>query len=173
MSQTEFQFTEERKQRQASKRQQILEALQAGPCRSSQLKQITHRFSACVRDLRESGYYISVSNDDDALHMLVSYSPMVEVTDELKAGYYRTPHWRSLSFRRKIHDSVRCCHCRSGLYLETHHWKYELFDEQLTDLVTLCRECHERIHEYGQVKIHFPHYVTPEIAARIIEESAQ
>lgn len=167
MMHREFEFNEARKHNARSKMQQILDRLQAGPAASSELKDVCHRFSACVHRLRQQGYEIFVSNDPDPVHRLIAYESMVEVTPEMKQAYYETLHWKQKAQERKRFDGFRCCHCRSVFDLQTHHWVYDLFEEDLGDLCTLCDTCHGRIHEYGQVKIHFPRYVTPEIAARL------
>jgi biotin operon repressor len=169
MNQLTLEFTDEDKQRAATLADRVLNALKSGPKLSSELKEISHRFSASIRVLRERGYSIAVERvgESDFLHRLESYTPLDEVTDEMKAAYYETYHWKSTRASRMEFDDYRCCHCRSEKNLQVHHWVYELFAEPLEDLVTLCEECHTRIHEYAAVKCHFPHYVSQEIAEKL------
>lgn len=162
-------FTEEEKTRAKSHTDRILQRLQQGPALSTELIDYTHRFSACIRNLRIRGYQINVEKLEDgtSLHSLRGYTPLVEVTEEMQAAYYATDHWVKTRFERMSFDLFRCCHCKSSESLQVHHWAYELFAESLEDLMTLCRTCHERMHGYDCVKAHFPEYVTAEIAQRI------
>ena len=93
--------------------------------------------------------------------------PLIEVTDEMKAAYYETAHWNETRSQRLFKDGFTCRSCMSVTDLQVHHWVYELFEESIEDLMTLCRECHERFHSYDSVKIHFPKYVTCEVANKL------
>jgi len=174
MTQLTLEFTEAEKVRAKSNAEKILDMLNRGPVCSTDLISVTHRFSACIKNLRERGFEIRVYKEEDgtSTHTLVSYTPLVEVTEEMQAAYYITEHWKLKRNQRMSHDDFRCCHCRSRESLQVHHWLYELFTEAIEDLVTLCDGCHERIHQYDCVKLHFPKYVTAEIAERITGKSA-
>jgi len=173
MIQNAFEFTDDDKQRAASNTERVLQLLKRGPAVSTDLIGVTHRFSACVRNLREQGYTITVEKAEGgtSIHTLVSYTPLVEVTDEMKLAYYETEHWFKTRLSRFSLDDFRCCHCRGTDGLQVHHWVYELFAESIEDLVTLCRTCHERIHEYDSVKLHFPKYVSQDVARRLQEST--
>lgn len=65
-------------------------------------------------------------------------------------AYLKSPQWfvkREQVFKR---DNFKCRHCHSAVTLETghcHHKTYRrLGDEQLSDLITLCRKCHDLYH---------------------------
>jgi len=63
-----------------------------------------------------------------------------------KGAYYRTEWWRE---RRKemIEDSAGCDECGSRKHLQVHHKNYNnLFKEKDSDLVVLCKSCHEDLH---------------------------
>ncbi len=169
MTQLTLEFTEAEKTRAKNNTARILEMLQAGPVSSTDLIKVTHRFSACINNLRDRGWQIRVDKQDDgtSMHTLVAYVPVAEVTEAMQEAYYQTQHWKLKRNERMQHDEYRCCHCRSRELLQVHHWVYELFAESLEDLVTLCDKCHGRIHEYDCVKLHFPKYVTPEVAQRM------
>jgi len=64
-------------------------------------------------------------------------------------------------------DGLECIFCGFSFSLQVHHWRYELFAERIEDLSTCCDECHTWIHENELIHIHFPHFVTPEIAVRL------
>lgn len=173
MSQTEFEFTEADKARAETVAERILAMLQAGPTLSTDLVGITHRFSASIRILRERGYSIAVERMEDhtSLHTLTGYTPMVQVTDEMQAAYYLTLHWQQRRLERKEFDGHRCCWCHStgvSSPLHVHHWHYDLFNESLEDLMTLCETCHTNMHENNAVRVHFPRYVSQEIADRLL-----
>lgn len=69
--------------------------------------------------------------------------------DEYKA-YLRTTKWYSIRQRCFERDHYRCRHCHTAITIETghcHHKTYRrLGDEQLSDLLTLCKSCHEAHH---------------------------
>lgn len=165
MSQLTMEFTDEEQQRAKSHAEEILQLLLTGPVSSTRLLKVTHRFSACIKVLRNRGYVIEVEKIEDgtSMHTLTDYVPTVEVTDEWKAAYYASEHWAAKRLERMRFDEWKCCHCRSTQSLQVHHWRYELFSESLEDLVTLCDTCHERIHNYSAVKLSFPSHVSAAI----------
>lgn len=68
--------------------------------------------------------------------------------DEYHA-YLRSPQWHTL--RRVMLDQAdgRCQVCRRVERLQVHHNTYDrVGHERLSDLIVLCRQCHER-HHFG------------------------
>ena len=62
--------------------------------------------------------------------------------------YMASPQWREKRFERMELDDFRCRVCGSQGPLTVHHITYNHFgNEDMRDLITLCPECHERIHE--------------------------
>ncbi len=60
--------------------------------------------------------------------------------------YLRSEHWRNLR-RRKFQESPSCYTCRSREHLDIHHASYQnLYKERLSELITLCRRCHQLTH---------------------------
>lgn len=60
--------------------------------------------------------------------------------------YLKSEHWKNLK-AQKLGVSPFCEDCGSRRCLDVHHLNYRnLFDVQLSDLKTLCRNCHEAIH---------------------------
>lgn len=66
------------------------------------------------------------------------------------AQYLATPHWQELRRKALERDHRRCRVCnKGGVTLDVHHTTYERRgEERLSDLVTLCRPCHEAQHQY-------------------------
>lgn len=71
--------------------------------------------------------------------------------DEYREKYYsylKSPKWyakRDQVFRR---DDWRCVRCGTAENIQCHHISRErMFNEELTDLVTMCRRCHDSRHE--------------------------
>ncbi len=169
MMQGEFSFEESDRRRAMNNTEKVLRMLERGPQVSTSLMDITHRFSTCIHNLRGRGYQIHVDKMENglSLHTLTGFVPQVEVTDEMKLAYYSTEHWAGKRTQRMDLDGYRCCNCKSEENLQVHHWHYELFNEDLGDLMTLCESCHKRIHEYESVKTHFPHFVPQAIADKL------
>lgn len=63
------------------------------------------------------------------------------------AEYLRTQHWRTLRQKRIDADGGVCALCGSPMGLQVHHLTYEaLGKEDICDLITLCFECHGKVH---------------------------
>lgn len=61
--------------------------------------------------------------------------------------YLKTKEWKVKRNRALIQAGNRCQVCASTYRLEVHHRTYErLGDELLSDLVVLCRSCHQHYH---------------------------
>jgi 5-methylcytosine-specific restriction endonuclease McrA len=62
--------------------------------------------------------------------------------------YLKTSEWRALRNRALIQAGNRCQVCgKTNLQLDVHHNSYERYgNEQLSDLVVLCRSCHQHFH---------------------------
>lgn len=61
-------------------------------------------------------------------------------------AYLASDKWRSLREQVLARDNHQCQTCLSTECLEVHHKTYErLGDEALSDLITLCHDCHEVI----------------------------
>ena len=61
--------------------------------------------------------------------------------------YLKSPIWKELRDTVCERDNQRCTKCDKKGELHVHHLTYErLFDEELEDLITLCKLCHEEAH---------------------------
>lgn len=76
--------------------------------------------------------------------------------------YINSPEWKHKRLARLKLDKFRCRTCGSEEDLECHHVSYEyLGNEPLSDLITLCKICHEAItssireRRYNGKKINF------------------
>jgi hypothetical protein len=91
---------------------------------------------------------------------------LARVTPEMRSAYYTTPHWESVRSSRFEHDSMMCVLCGDSDELQCHHVTYQnIFREQLSDLLTVCSDCHRKIHKHGRLK--FPSGISVECAAQI------
>ncbi len=64
-----------------------------------------------------------------------------------KQRYFKSALWRSVRSRIKARDNYLCKRCGSPHSLEVHHITYIRFGRELPeDLVTLCRGCHQAVH---------------------------
>lgn len=149
----------------------VLSELQSGPKDTDQLEAvpgIDRRAAASIRVLRQAGWEIATERRNGlALYTLIGKKELVRVTEEMQASYYLTDHWRATRWKRMVFDGIRCIVCGATGELQVHHWKYDLFNESIEDLMTVCKPCHTRLHEYENVRVHFPRYVFEEIAQRL------
>lgn len=77
---------------------------------------------------------------------------LIYISQVGKKAYLDSPQWKAIKRQRLAIDRYTCQSCnQSGLSLEVHHLHYRTFkSESLSDLVSVCRNCHEAIHrKYG------------------------
>lgn len=66
---------------------------------------------------------------------------------DLYERYLRSPRWKSKRERVLQRDGHRCQNCLSQAATEVHHLSYgRIGDEPLFDLISICWECHVRMH---------------------------
>lgn len=82
----------------------------------------------------------------------ISFQERVERAGfEIYAAYLLSDHWQQLRVRCRKRKHWRCFACRTPGRLDLHHVTYErLGDEQLGDMVLLCRRCHAATHELAR-----------------------
>lgn len=129
-----------------------------------------------VNELIRSGLLVPNGREKNANGRLVEVltipagqsGEIVSVTTDWKNRYYEDDHWARTRDARMVFDSYICCWChqsRMSATLEVHHSKYDLFNEAMEDLMTLCTDCHVRIHEGAHLR--FPKVVSREIYERL------
>ena len=151
-------------------RSAVLTRLRSGPLSTFDAERIVHRGQATIGQLRNDGHRIdSVNLDGVDQYVYRGHSPTIKVVKTMQAAYYETSHWCRTAADRKDFDHRSCCQCGSAELLQTHHWRYNLFAESVEfDLITLCRECHLRLHESIKGScVHFPRRIDTALAARI------
>lgn len=61
--------------------------------------------------------------------------------------YLQSEAWKAKRKAALIRDGLRCQLCGHEKNLHVHHITYDrIYDEDLDDLITLCNECHSRLH---------------------------
>lgn len=102
-------------------------------------------------------------------YVYVGRTKRVQVPKSLQEVYYASSEWKRVAAERKHRDDFSCRQCGATEDLETHHWRYPLFCENVQyDLITFCAACHQAIHEaIAGSRVHFPRFVTEELARRI------
>lgn len=90
---------------------------------------------------------------------------LVAVEDKHKNAYYETDHWKDLKVNREHLDYGACVSCKGTEDLRCHHVRYNLFAENLTELLTVCDEHHEVMH--SSARLAFPRGMLPEHVRRM------
>ncbi len=66
--------------------------------------------------------------------------------------YLKTERWKTFKFKRYMIDKCTCQMCRCNLTFATshcHHITYErLTSERMSDIITLCKDCHNKLHKH-------------------------
>lgn len=80
-----------------------------------------------------------------------------EINESWYAEYLQTERWKRLSVKCKERDNYTCQFCRKhetqlSVPLNAHHTTYDYLNSEneqfeLDSLITLCKTCHERLHE--------------------------
>lgn len=72
--------------------------------------------------------------------------------------YIKSTAWYQKKLARLKKDKYTCQKCGDTEFLEVHHLTYDnLGDEPMEDLITVCRDCHQKIHDkYGRKGNSFP-----------------
>lgn len=68
--------------------------------------------------------------------------------------YLQSDTWKQKRKERLEYDDNKCTCCNSDENLQVHHITYErgLGNEEKEDLITLCKECHMKLHELHDMK---------------------
>lgn len=72
----------------------------------------------------------------------------VSSTHYYRFEYLKSAHWSDLRLRKLCETDARCEICKTQNFSnDVHHLRYkQLFDVETSDLKTLCRRCHNYIH---------------------------
>lgn len=66
--------------------------------------------------------------------------------DARYTAYLLTEEWKNRRMGCLVRSNYRCEACGSGTQLDTHHLTYaRIYSEPLSDLISLCRNCHSEI----------------------------
>ena len=69
------------------------------------------------------------------------------INDNGYLAYLQTPEWASRRDKTLRRDMQVCQACLEALATEVHHRTYErIFNEPIFDLVSVCSDCHRKIH---------------------------
>lgn len=90
---------------------------------------------------------------------------LVAVEDKHKNAYWETDHWKDLKARREHRDYGACVLCKTTEDLRCHHTIYNLFAENITELMTVCDEHHKVMH--SSARLAFPRGMLPEHVRRM------
>lgn len=92
----------------------------------------------------------------------------VQVTTPMKMAYYASQHWEATRRKRYEHDNYSCVFCtHAEPAMESHHITYNLFNESIDELISVCIRHHEMIH--GNSRIGFPIGVDVSIAEKLLD----
>jgi hypothetical protein len=95
------------------------------------------------------------------------YPTRVEVTADMELAYYNSEHWQTTRRKRLEQDKFSCvlCTCVEPAK-EIHHVTYNLFNESIDELISVCVYHHKMIHENS--RIGFPIGVDVSIAEKLL-----
>lgn len=101
----------------------------------------------------------------------------VDHSDPAYLAYLASPRWRAKRAAAFASQGRRCRGCGATGMLDVHHLSYKRFGgrERPTDLVVVCRACHERIHALvrreGLTLLRASDRVVPGAAAQYLSRS--
>jgi len=88
-------------------------------------------------------------------------------------NYMKSDEWKNLKNQRLKKDGFCCVLCKSKEHLICHHLTYKrLFNEEINDLITLCKRCHNKIHKISP-PIDRPPFTFQNINSKIFEPESE
>lgn len=62
--------------------------------------------------------------------------------------YLNSDHWKKIRASALRRDEYKCQMCGTAKNLEVHHVRYDSLgtDEEINDVITLCDDCHTKVH---------------------------
>jgi hypothetical protein len=130
------------------------------------------RLAPAIDILRNGwGFEIAGNGSKDDPYWLLNpdQSPAkVRTTSQLKDLYWECDHWAKIRDRRWQHDNFRCVLCVASCRdsIRCHHVVYNLFNETLDQVMTVCEFHHKMIHAACFLK--FPTGIETWIAERLL-----
>lgn len=140
-----------------SAQQRVLAHLRSQPLRKSDYERWNpgSRLAPVIDKLRNCwGFNILGDGSYDSPYEMAFPYQMpekVSVTDDIKRAYYETDHWQRMRHQRLTVDGYHCVICGAIDDLNVHHIKYQLFEEEITELMTVCRFHHGVIHDNSRM----------------------
>ena len=102
--------------------------------------------------LAQRDYETRISNERILSTRFTQPFTEAQYIDHIKKAYLASPEWDTKRKQVLERDLYACQGCgNTGIPLEVHHITYTNYgSESLSDLVTVCRPCHQSIHDkYG------------------------
>lgn len=108
-------------------------------------------------DENYKGYYGAIETEDNGCGYWITKCEFYEYNkDWNKVNYYeyiKSDEWKAKKLECHQRDNFQCRLCGTAMNLVAHHVTYDrLGDEDLSDLVTLCKDCHKKVHEHDLSK---------------------
>lgn len=73
---------------------------------------------------------------------------------------YKDVRWMKLRNEVLIRDQYKCQACKGVIEIQVHHVRYvkhgKIWDSPMKDLVTLCKDCHGKIHQILKMHLKEP-----------------
>lgn len=87
--------------------------------------------------------------------------------------YLKSDYWKDIKEQVHKRDNYKCRLCNSENNLQVHHKTYEfLGNENLEELITLCKKCHFNIHKIGD-SINYTTYQRYSEYNRVLQQKEQ
>lgn len=98
-------------------------------------------------DIRDDNYKKRVI-DKDEKDLYLNCEPLEELKKLSYIEYLQSNYWKVKRRLALGRSKFRCQLCNSDKKLNVHHRSYDdLGEEDIRDLITLCKECHEKFHK--------------------------
>lgn len=104
-----------------------------------------HEIVKYIKNFNELGYakFIKHQKEQEETKNTIKQLKYMNYID-----YLQTEHWKNKKIEKLKSTSFMCEKCNSKKDLQVHHISYEnKGNENLSDLRTLCKSCHQKIHQ--------------------------
>lgn len=127
------------------------------------ISQVVYNSLTLVKEQLEKGisnnFDSEISQKLDFIQKWLDDSKLtIAIPDQITQEWYRdvylkSDHWQKKRAQALAHANWACQLCNGKNLLNVHHRTYEnLGCEHITDLIVLCKSCHDKFHHIGELK---------------------
>jgi hypothetical protein len=102
-------------------------------------------FKRYKKELTASGFVTTTKRKTSSGKVITVYEICRRIHFDTYQAYLNSPYWEKTATTKRKSVAYRCEECHAAAPLDVHHKHYNtLHSESMTDLLALCRPCHQK-----------------------------